>query len=71
MNLGVLTFGAINTLKSVDAVAFAEIAGSASGAVVWTSCADTFSFAHNQCDSVREQFIIVDGQKPAASIEIL
>lgn len=66
-----LTFGAINALKTIDAIAFAKIARATTRAIVWTCCADTFGFAQRKRYTVRQQFVIVDGQKPAASVKIL
>ena len=71
MEMEVLTFGAINTLKTIDAITFTEIARAPAGTIIWTCCTNTFCLAQNQCNTVCQQFIIVNGQKPATGIEIL
>lgn len=58
-------------MESVDAIAFTEIARASPRTVVWTSGADSFGFGYDQRDGVRLQFVVVNGEKPPAGVQVL
>lgn len=58
-------------MKAVDAIALAQVAGSAPRTIVRTSRADTLRFGNDEGYAVRLEFVVIDRQEPAARVQVL
>lgn len=66
-----LTFGTVGAVVTVDAVALAEIARTATGAIVRTGRGDVLCLLDGEDDVVGPGVVVVDGQKPPARLHVL